>query len=70
MKRSQEARIIDYLAAGHALTPVDALNRFGCFRLSARIHELRKQGHEIIESRVNRRGKTYSCYRLVNRKAA
>ncbi|HEC61933.1 MAG TPA: hypothetical protein ENI27_06720 [bacterium] len=35
------------LEAGKSITPLDALNRYGCFRLGARIWELRKQGMDI-----------------------
>jgi hypothetical protein len=27
---------------------MEALNRYGCFRLAARINELRDQGHDIV----------------------
>jgi hypothetical protein len=36
-----------YLKSGGALTPKDALNLFGSFRLSARIFELREEGWPI-----------------------
>jgi hypothetical protein len=44
---SQAGLILRYMQAGHALTPLDALNLFGCMRLGARIFELRKLGHAI-----------------------
>ncbi|MBL0144900.1 MAG: hypothetical protein IPP48_03230 [Chitinophagaceae bacterium] len=39
---SQRKKIKQYLQAGKAITPIDALKKFGCFRLGARIWELRK----------------------------
>ena len=30
------------------LTPLDALDHFGCFRLGARIKDLRALGHHIV----------------------
>ena len=64
MKRTQNARIIDYLAAGNGLTPIEALRRFGTMRLGARIFELKRQGHPITSVLV-RRGETYvALYRL------
>ncbi|MDM5147826.1 helix-turn-helix domain-containing protein [Candidatus Persebacteraceae bacterium Df01] len=47
MKTSQQQAILKTLEAGETLTPLTALNKFGCFRLGARICELRAQGHNI-----------------------
>ena len=44
---SQNKQILKHLQAGHRLTPIDALNLFGCFRLAARVYDLRKLGHKI-----------------------
>jgi hypothetical protein len=45
------------------LTPVEALNRFGCFRLAARVDELRGAGHPI-ETRIEKKGrKRFASYR-------
>lgn len=44
MKASQRARILLHLKRGRMLTPLDALWKFGCERLAARIHELRGLG--------------------------
>jgi hypothetical protein len=49
---TQAKRILRYLQAGHRLTAWDALEQFGCFRLAARIHELRRDGWQIIERTV------------------
>lgn len=62
--RSQEDRILCYLATGKPINPMLALRRFGCFRLGARIWSLRKGGHDIASERVTRRGKTFAQYRL------
>ena len=45
--RSQKDLILKALKSGHRVTPIDALNRYGCFRLAARIAELRSEGHDI-----------------------
>lgn len=64
MKRSQSARIIDYLATGRPLTPLVALRRFSTLRLGARILELKRQGHPIT-SRLVKRGEAHVAeYRL------
>lgn len=38
---SQTVQIKAALLAGETLTPLDALNRFGCFRLGARIADIK-----------------------------
>lgn len=62
---SQSDQILAHLQRGRALTQLDALNLFGCFRLGARIWDLRRRGHRI-ESRTieTPSGKRVSEYRL------
>ena len=54
--------IIDYLKTAGSITPLDALEDLGCFRLSARIHELRQKGFDIVTVRERRNGKVYARY--------
>ena len=44
---SQSAMILNFLESGGSLTPIEALQKFSCFRLAARINDLREAGHEI-----------------------
>jgi hypothetical protein len=44
---TQKQQIKTALERGETLTLLDALHRFGCFRLSARILELRRGGMPI-----------------------
>jgi hypothetical protein len=44
---SQNKQIADYLNKGKKLTTLDALTKFGCFRLAARISDLRNDGMNI-----------------------
>ena len=44
---SQSDAILDALEHGETLTPLDALHRYGCFRLGARIWDLKQAGHRI-----------------------
>jgi hypothetical protein len=61
---SQLSQIRAHLQKGNALTPMEALERFGCFRLGARIKNLREAGIEI-KTTMNRRGKKqWASYRL------
>jgi hypothetical protein len=34
---------------GNTITPLDALQNYGCFRLAARISDLKNQGHAIVK---------------------
>ena len=44
---SQNEKILAYLQAGNSLTPIPALELFGCWALSSRISDLNKKGHNI-----------------------
>jgi hypothetical protein len=61
---TQNKEIIRYLTKGNKLSPLEALERFGCFRLSARILELRKKGFDIKTEYVTKGKKTYAEYSL------
>lgn len=49
---TQAALILAALQRGQKLTPMDALQQFGCFRLGARIYELKQEGHPIAKRMV------------------
>ena len=61
---SQNTQILSYLKQGKKITPIDALNKFGCFRLSARILNLRTEGYNIITENITKGGKTFAQYSL------
>ena len=61
---SQNARILKALKAGAKITPLDALNSFGCLRLSARIADLREQGYKIKNAWRMEGGKRFAEYHL------
>ena len=44
---SQKEMIRSDLLDGKVITPIDALEKYGCYRLAARISELRKEGMVI-----------------------
>jgi hypothetical protein len=58
---SQNQAILDYLKSGNTLTPIEALEKFHCFRLAARISDLRKSGHTILNDGQS----NYAKYRLL-----
>jgi len=55
-------KIRKHLEKGKSITPIEALNKFGCFRLAARIHDLRDEGMLIKTEKVTTKGKTYAKY--------
>lgn len=61
---SQNEQILAYLKTGHSLTPLEALRNFGCFRLGARIHNLKAQGYAIKTETVFAGGKRFARYSL------
>ncbi len=64
---SQTTRIAEYLKEGNSITPLEALNLFGCFRLGARIADIKERYGWTIESNrvVTSTGKRVASYRLV-----
>lgn len=62
--KTQNEKIKAYLNKGKSITPLDALNKFGCFRLSARIKNLRDEGLKIATKYVTKDGKTFASYNL------
>ena len=73
MKRSQNEMILKYLQTHRrGITQLKALEKFGCLRLSGRIHDLREQGYRIMTNIIeveNRNGDVSRIaeYRLVER---
>lgn len=65
--QSQTRRILAYLQKGKSVTSLEALDLFGCMRLSARILDIKNQGYEIGDEIVRdvRTGKRYKRYWLV-----
>lgn len=61
---SQAKRILQYLESGNRLSQMEAL-RFGCFRLGARIWDLRQSGYNIQTELVTKNKKTFAEYYLV-----
>ena len=61
---AQSKMIAAHLKAGNTITALEALQKFGCFRLAARIADLRKIGMRIVTSYTDRDGKRWATYRL------
>lgn len=61
---SQTDRILALLERGRGITPIQALNKFGCFRLSARIIDLKRGGHNIATEIKRTGGKSFARYTI------
>ena len=61
--QSQESKILDYMLRGHRITGMEALNLCGCWRLPARIADIKKRGFTVqsrtIETESRKRVKEY-----------
>lgn len=62
---SQTRQIREHLESGRSITPREALRLYGCFRLGARIWDLRDAGLDIETTIVAEGGKHFASYRLV-----
>ena len=59
MKRKTQKQLIkEYLQSGRSITPIEALEMFGSFRLGAIIFTLREEGMPIKTEFVTNRYKT------------
>ena len=66
---SQISLVLNHLQSGKEITPLEALNLYGCYRLGAVIFLLKTEGYKIKTEVVNyekengKRGR-YAVYRL------
>lgn len=60
MKKTQKEMIRTALLNGDEISPKEALWRFGCFRLGARIYDLKQDGHNITKTMKD----GYAVYRM------
>ena len=68
-ENSQMALILNHLLSGEEINPLEALNKYGCYRLGAIIYNLKKEGYRIktrIEYFKKPTGTTgnYAVYKL------
>lgn len=57
--------VLEYLKTFGSITQLEALQAFGCMRLSGRIADLRADGYNI-STEINKGKKNYAIYRLEN----
>lgn len=65
MKDSSTQRLRRWILSGKPITPLQALDKFGCLRLGARIMDLRNEGYNIVTKMVEKNGKRFARYKLV-----
>ena len=60
---SQNKQIKAHLEEGNSITAIQALEKFGCFRLAARIKDLKETGMVIDKAMIaNNKGKHHAVY--------
>tara|TARA_R110002020_G_scaffold179249_1_gene372412 strand:+ start:1036 stop:1320 length:285 start_codon:yes stop_codon:yes gene_type:complete len=74
-QESQKSKIMKWLDSGNSITPIQALEMFGCFRLAAIIHSIKHQEKEFMENRelitsmvTNKFGVKYGSYKIKPKK--
>ena len=60
---TQLTQIKAHLERGQRITPLGALDLYGCFRLGARIYDLKKSGYPIEKRMIQIGEKHYAEYR-------
>lgn len=62
---NQRDQILEHLKSGKTITPLEALNQYGCLRLGARIWDLRRAGFSIGSEMIETvSGKRVARYRM------
>lgn len=67
MTNTHQTQVLTHLKNGKTLSQAEAINEYDCFRLSAVIDRLRKQGYNIVthaEPNLHNKG-THARYELV-----
>lgn len=66
---SQISLVLNHLQSGKEITPLEALNKYGCFRLGAVIFKLKQEGYNITRelrkiNKANGKQGQFAVYRL------
>lgn len=67
MNISQKDKILGWLLDDRSITPEESVNKWRCWRLAARINELRDYGWDIETEMINKNGVSYAKYRMLRR---
>jgi hypothetical protein len=60
----QNRLILEHLYNEGSITQMEAVNLFNCYRLSARIYDLRERGNNIKTVYITKNHKTFARYIL------
>ena len=63
-KKSQAEMILEYLQNYGEITAIEALTAIGCFRLAARISDLRADGYNITTDMTRDGKQSYANYKV------
>ena len=63
---TQIGQIKEYLLAGNSITPIEALNMFGAFRLAAIVFTLKEQGLNIKTDIISKDNRRFAKYSIIN----
>ena len=63
-EESQSGRILKHMQEGYGITPITALNKYGCFRLAAVVFNLKREGHNIRTTIIKENNKKFARYKL------
>lgn len=71
MAKNQMQQILEYMQEGNSITPLEALRKFGCLRLGARIWDIRHKLNIPVISEPFRvsKDKIVAKYSLIVKKA-
>lgn len=61
---NQTQLILKHLKSGKKLTAMQALDKFGCFRLAARVRDLKDIGLDVKKTTIEKNGKKFAQYYL------
>ena len=64
-KLTQREMVLQHLKEGRVITPLEALQKYGSFRLGAIIHTLRREGLNIETNYITVERKTFAEYKLI-----
>ena len=61
---SQGEQILQHMRIHKAIDPITALKKYSCFRLAARINDLRNEGYNVKTHKARKENKTFAVYTL------
>ena len=63
-KQTKQEKVLIHLQTYGSITPLEALNEYGSFRLGALIFNLRKEGHDITTNIIPKKGYAKYTYNV------